>query len=107
MITVGFYKGHNATACILKDGKILAAASEERFNRVKNADVFPIEAIKYCLREVNIKAQDLDYYVRTYTHPEGFVSASGETKMPVLVELLTPFLILARKLLLLFPPLIF
>lgn len=106
MITVGFYKGHNATACVLKDGKILAAASEERFNRIKNADVFPVEAIKYCLKEANAKAQDVDYWVRTYTHPEGFVAASGETKMPPLIQFMTLFLLIARKLLLLFPPLI-
>ena len=106
MIVVGFYKGHNATACILKDGKIVAAASEERFIRIKNADVFPIQAIRYCLKEVNVRPQDVDYYVRTYTHPEGFVSSSGETKMPPLIQFLTVFLLLARKLILLFPFLI-
>lgn len=106
MITVGFYKGHNATACILRDGKILAAASEERFIRVKNADVFPINAIKYCLNEAGIKAQDVDLYIRTYTHPEAFVAPSGETRMPILIYLLTFILAFARKLLLIFPPLI-
>lgn len=106
MITVGFYKGHNATACILKDGKILAAASEERFNRIKNADVFPIEAIKYCLKQVHVNPQDVDLYVRTYTHPEGFVAPSGETKMPALIQFLTLILASARKVLFFLPPLI-
>lgn len=106
MIIVGFYKGHNATACILKDGKIIAAVSEERFNRIKNADVFPLDAIRYCLNEAQVNPQDVDYYVRTYTHPEGFVASSGETKMPFIVQFLTFFLLIARKIILLFPPLI-
>ncbi len=106
MIIVGFYKGHNATACILKDGKIIAAVSEERFNRTKNADVFPIQAIKYCLKEAHVKAQDVDYWVRTYTHPEGFVSPAGETQMPALIQFLSILLLIARKLLLLCPLLI-
>lgn len=106
MITVGFYKGHNATACILIDGKVIAAASEERFIRVKNADVFPIQAIKYCLKEAGVRAQDVDFYVRTYTHPEGFVAVSGETKMPALIQFLAIFLVLARKLLFFIPPLV-
>lgn len=82
MITVGFYKGHNATACLLKDGQIIAAASEERFNRIKNADVFPKEAINYCLKKAGISAKDVDLYVRIYEHPEGYVSPAGETKTP-------------------------
>jgi len=86
MITVGFYKGHNATACILKDGQILAAVSEERFNRIKNADVFPKEAINYCLKEAGVSAKDVDLYVRIYEHPEGYVSPTGETKTSRLMD---------------------
>lgn len=82
MITVGFYKGHNATACLLKDGEIIAAASEERFNRIKNADIFPKEAINYCLRQVGVSAKEVDLFVRIYEHPEGYVSPAGETKTP-------------------------
>lgn len=88
MITVGFYKGHNATACILKDGKIIAAVSEERFNRIKNADVFPKNAINYCLKKAEVEAKDIDLFVRIYEHPEGYVSPTGKTKNPKLLGLI-------------------
>ncbi len=51
---------HDSAACILKDGVILAAAQEERFTRKKHDQDFPINAIKYCLQEANISANDLE-----------------------------------------------
>lgn len=88
MITVGFYKGHNATACILKDGQVVAAVSEERFNRIKNADTFPKEAIKYCLEKAQVKAEDVDLFIRIYEHPEGYVSPVGQTKNPKVMDII-------------------
>lgn len=88
MITMGFYKGHCATAALLKDGQILAAASEERFIRVKNADVFPQRAIQYCLDQAGVKATEVNLFVRIYEHPEGYVSPVGETKSPKLMDLI-------------------
>ena len=41
---------HDAAACLLRDGELIAAAQEERFSRVKNDPSFPREAISYCLR---------------------------------------------------------
>jgi len=73
MIVVGFYKGHNATACVLKDGKILASASEERFVRIKNVDTFPTNSIKFCLDFIGAKVADVDLFVRTYKHAEGLL----------------------------------
>ncbi len=52
---------HDAAACLIKDGKIVAAAEEERFTRVKHDTSFPINAINYCLKEEGIKGKDLDY----------------------------------------------
>jgi len=54
---------HDSAACLLKDGKILSAAQEERFSRKKHDPRFPRNAIKYCLKEANVEAQDLDYVV--------------------------------------------
>ena len=51
---------HDSAACILQDGKILAAAQEERFTRKKHDQDFPINAIKYCLKEADISAADLE-----------------------------------------------
>ena len=51
---------HDSAACILKDGKIIAAAQEERFTRKKHDQNFPINAIKYCLQDAGISADDLE-----------------------------------------------
>ena len=42
---------------------IIAAAQEERFTRIKHDLNFPINAINYCLKEGNIKVEDLDQIV--------------------------------------------
>lgn len=52
---------HDSAACLLKDGEIVAAASEERFTRVKHDHGFPHNAVKYCLKAAGIKADHLDY----------------------------------------------
>lgn len=41
---------HDAAACLMRDGKIVAAAEEERFTRKKHDDNFPVNAIKFCLK---------------------------------------------------------
>ncbi|MBU1863448.1 MAG: carbamoyltransferase [Candidatus Omnitrophica bacterium] len=52
---------HDAAACLLCDGVIVAAAQEERFNRKKHSPVFPIQAINYCLQHGNVSIDDIDY----------------------------------------------
>ncbi len=52
---------HDSATCILKDGKIIAAAEEERFTRKKHDTSFPINAINYCLEEVGITGDQLDH----------------------------------------------
>lgn len=54
---------HDAAACLLVDGELVAAAQEERFTRKKHDSDFPIHAIRYCLKEVNLRAQDIDFIV--------------------------------------------
>ena len=51
---------HDASAALLKDGKIVAAAQEERFTRKKHDISFPINAISYCLKSQNITIKDID-----------------------------------------------
>ncbi len=51
---------HDASACLLRDGAIVAAAEEERFTRVKHDARFPRAAIRYCLAEAGIAAADID-----------------------------------------------
>jgi carbamoyltransferase len=54
---------HDSAAALIQDGKIIAAAQEERFSRKKHDERFPKNAIHYCLREGGITAADLDYVV--------------------------------------------
>lgn len=49
---------HDSAACLLKDGKILAAAHEERFSRKKHDSSFPSAALRYCLDEGGIGIED-------------------------------------------------
>lgn len=51
---------HDSAAAIIKDGEIIAAAQEERFTRIKQDSEYPQNAINYCLKEANIKPEDLD-----------------------------------------------
>ena len=51
---------HDSAACLLQDGRIVAAAQEERFTRKKHDYRFPGKAIEYCLREGGIRTEDLD-----------------------------------------------
>jgi carbamoyltransferase len=54
---------HDSAACIVSDGKIVAAAQEERFTRKKHDSGFPKNAFEYCLKEAGIPIKDLDYVV--------------------------------------------
>ncbi|MBD3672246.1 MAG: carbamoyltransferase [Planctomycetaceae bacterium] len=52
---------HDSAAALVVDGKIIAAAQEERFTRVKHDYRFPQNAVDYCLREAGLSPEDLDY----------------------------------------------
>ncbi len=52
---------HDSAATLLKDGEIVAAAQEERFNREKYSQVFPLNAINFCLQAGDITINDVDY----------------------------------------------
>ena len=54
---------HDSAAAIIQDGKITAAAQEERFTRKKHDDGFPVEAVKYCLKETGLTIDQLDAVV--------------------------------------------
>ena len=80
---------HDSAACILKDGKIIAAAQEERFTRKKHDPSYPHNAIKFVLEYANLKLSEVNQIVffekpflkferllETYVAfaPKGFVS---------------------------------
>ena len=80
---------HDSAACLVQDGKIIAAAQEERFTRKKHDFEFPRNAAKFCLEYAGLDVSDVDYVVfydkpvlkferllETYltTSPKGFTS---------------------------------
>jgi carbamoyltransferase len=52
---------HDSAAALVLNGKIVAAAQEERFSRIKHDSAFPSRAIEYCLKEGGLSTDDLDY----------------------------------------------
>jgi carbamoyltransferase len=60
ILGINAYHG-DAAAAIIKDGRLVAAAEEERFNRFKHSAGFPVHAIRYCLEAAGIGLEDLDH----------------------------------------------
>jgi len=54
---------HDSAAALLVDGKLVAAAHEERFTRIRHDPALPEEAVRYCLEEAGISIEDIDYVV--------------------------------------------
>ena len=54
---------HDSAACLLKDGKIIAAAQEERFSRKKHDPRYPHQAIEFVLKFSNMKLSEIDQIV--------------------------------------------
>lgn len=90
---------HDSAAALLEDGRIVAAAQEERFSRIKHDAGFPAQAIRYCLRQAGIGLAEVDHIaffekpflkferlLQTYLAfaPRGF--ASFAVAMPVWVR---------------------
>jgi carbamoyltransferase len=59
---------HDSAAALVEDGRIVAAAQEERFTRKKYDDSYPANAIAYCLAEAGAEPSDIDY-VAFYDKP--------------------------------------
>src|ERR1700749_3416927 len=62
MIILGINAYHgDAAAAIIRDGRLVAAAEEERFNRRKHCAGFPTEAIRYCLQAAGVHISDVEH----------------------------------------------
>lgn len=62
MIVLGLNAYHgDSAAALVKDGKLVAAAEEERFRRVKHWSGMPTEAIRWCLQDAGLKLSDVDH----------------------------------------------
>ena len=54
---------HDSAAALIENGRVVAAAQEERFTRRKHDAAFPHNAIAYCLSEAGVGADELDHVV--------------------------------------------
>ncbi len=54
---------HDSAAVLIDDGKIVAAAEEERFSRVKHDSGYPKNAVDFCMSRAGIKIEDIDWIV--------------------------------------------
>ena len=62
MLILGINAYHgDAAAALIKDGRIVAAVEEERFNRLKHSAGFPVKSIEYCLCEAGIGIDEVDH----------------------------------------------
>jgi carbamoyltransferase len=62
MIILGLNAYHgDSSACIVVDGKLIAAVEEERFTRIKHWAGLPVQSIKYCLQESGVSLQDVNH----------------------------------------------
>ena len=52
---------HDSASALIKDGKIVAAAQEERFTRKKHDPSYPFHSVEYVLKEAKLKLNDVDY----------------------------------------------
>lgn len=60
ILGINAYHG-DSSACLVRDGQLVAAAEEERFRRVKHWAGFPAEAIRYCLREAGLEPEGIQH----------------------------------------------
>ncbi|MDI6704186.1 MAG: carbamoyltransferase [bacterium] len=56
-----YYGQHDASASLIRDGELIAACEEERFDRIKHSRAFPINSIRYCLKEGGIELRDIEH----------------------------------------------
>ena len=61
MIILGLNVTHgDSSACLIVNGKLVAAAEEERFTRIKHSSEFPFQAIDFCLKFANIDIKKIN-----------------------------------------------
>jgi carbamoyltransferase len=60
IIGINAYHG-DASAAIIKDGRLIAAVEEERFNRIKHCAGFPEHSIRYCLEAAGVRLEEVDH----------------------------------------------
>src|SRR3989344_5044841 len=68
MRVLGIHDGHNASICLIEDGKIRFAIQEERLVYEKNQGGFPAKSIEFMFKHLNLAASDIDAVAMASTH---------------------------------------
>ncbi|MEV1117135.1 carbamoyltransferase C-terminal domain-containing protein [Actinosynnema sp. NPDC049800] len=78
---------HDAAACLIRDGELVAAVEEERFNRIKKTTKFPINAIRACLDVAGVSPSDIaavgHFFAEDLLDESLRVIYSGRPQLPV------------------------
>jgi len=89
MRILGINDQHNASACLIEDGVVLAAVQEERFSRVKNHFCFPDRSIAWLLASTEVPPEELDavaiaseYAIGAFTGPD-MIRSYARARRPV------------------------
>ena len=61
VLGINYGSGHNSSAALLFNNKIVAAIEEERISRIKNDNSFPNKSIDFCLNKAKIQKEDIEY----------------------------------------------
>jgi carbamoyltransferase len=85
---LGINDQHNASACVLEDGVVIAAVQEERFSRVKNHFCFPERSIQWLLDSTETRVEELDavaiaseFIIGSFTGPD-LIRSYAATRHP-------------------------
>jgi carbamoyltransferase len=89
ILGINAYHG-DAAAAIIRDGQLIAAVEEERFNRIKHCAGFPKLAVAYCLKAAGISAAELDHVAisrnpSAHLHKKVLFAMTRLSKMPGLI----------------------
>lgn len=76
------FERHDGSAVLLKDGGIVAAIEEERLNRIKHSNCFPVQAIRYCLEAGGCRLEDVDIIATNVSE----ASADAMAKLMVMTD---------------------
>ena len=81
-IVLGLASSHDASACVFRDGALLAAISEERISRLKcDGGHVPDLAIDACLKQAGLQRRDVDHIASLYGHfADRYISRGVWTK---------------------------
>jgi len=62
MVIIGLHNDEDSGACLMKDGVLLGAVSEERLNRIKLYKGLPVKSLEYFIKKYNLNLDQIDYF---------------------------------------------